>query len=111
MENDMVYVLHSKSDFYIEHQTNLVLVSPNRVFLPLRPQSEHKIRLINHTGKTIVIDTNSNKDLLYSQLYARYGKQSINLEDKRMIECVYIKLPASVNPANVKVGYWHISLS
>lgn len=106
MEDNMVYVLQSKSDFYIEKQSKLILVSPDRVFLPLRPQSEHKITLFNQSGKTIVIDTNSNKDLFYSQLYARNGKQSINLEDKRMIEFVYIKLPT-----NMKVGYWYLTLS
>ena len=106
MDDDIFYVLHSKSEFYIENQTNLVMVSPDRVYLPLRPAIHHSITIFNHTGKTIVIDTNSNKDLLYSQLYARNGKQTMNLEDKRMIKFVYIKLPA-----NVKVGYWHISLS
>jgi hypothetical protein len=106
MDDDIVYVLHSKSEFYIENQTNLVMVSPEKVYLPVRPASHRAITIFNHTGKTIVIDTNSNKDLLYSQLYARNGKQTMNLEDKRMIKFVYIKLPT-----NVKVGYWHISLS
>ena len=107
MEDDIVYVLESKSDFYIEKQTNLVMVSPNRAFLPLRPATQHHaITIFNHTGKTMVIDTNSNKDLLYSQLYARNGKQTMNLENNRMIKCVYIRIPT-----NVKVGYWHISLA
>lgn len=105
-DTEIVYVLQSKSDYYIENQITLVMVSPNRVFLPLRPASHHAITIFNHTGKTIVIDTNSNKDLLYSQLYARNGKQMMNLENNRMIKFVYIKLPT-----NVKVGYWHATLS
>jgi nicotinamide riboside kinase len=80
-------------------------MKPEKVNLPLRPLNQHKITLFNHTGKTIIIDTNSTTDLMYSQIYAPRGEKTLFLEDKRMIKFIYLTLPN-----NTKFGHWYIMI-
>ena len=89
----------------IQNYTNIVIMKSEKVNLPLRPLNQHKITLFNHSGKTILIDTNSTTDLMYSQMFAPMGSKTIFLEDKRMIKFIYLTLPT-----NTKFGYWHITI-
>jgi hypothetical protein len=89
----------------IQNYTNIVIMKSEKVNLPLRPLNQHKITLFNHSGKTILIDTNSTSDLMHSQMYAPRGEKTLFLEDKRMIKFIYLTLPN-----NTKFGFWHISI-
>ena len=96
---------NTKNIVSIRNETNVVIMKPEKVNLPLRPLNQHKITLFNHTGKTILIDTNSSNDLMFSQMFAPMGAKTICLEDKRMIKFIYLTLPT-----NTKFGYWHITI-
>lgn len=107
-KNDLVYLMNTKEKVYLQHdQTKVVVISPKEIVLPSRPENQTQITLFNHSGNTILIDTNSVKDLIHSQFYAPQGSQSIYLEANRMLTLKYITVSESIK----KPAYWHIILS
>jgi hypothetical protein len=87
----------------IQNYTNIVIMKSEKVNLPLRPLNQHKITLFNHSGKTILIDTNSTTDLMYSQMYAPRGEKAIFLEDKFLAFTFYI-FPLKIHDKYCKIA-------
>ena len=99
----MVY-FNTKKNVYLQKEKKVVILTPENVFLPTKPDNLFEILLFNHSDKSIFIDTNSTIDLMYSQFFAPQGKERIVLEKKRMLKLLYVKVDR-------KVGIWHILLN
>ena len=88
---------------FIHNENSALILSPTLVYLPQHPVDQREIHIFNHTGKLITINCNSKSDLMFSSFAAPNGSETITLEDKRMLICLYVLLDNKK-----KTGIWHV---
>jgi hypothetical protein len=77
-------------------------IEGQRVLLPQKPSNQRKIVIFNESGKTLKVDTNSTTDLIYSHMYCPHGEKIIKVENRMVLNYIYVKNPKS------EIGKWYI---
>ena len=103
--NGNTIFLNEPVSAFIHAHNNIIVLKPKNVFLPKKPTNLRTINIFNHTGKLINVNSNSSKDFIFNSFLAPSGSPSVNIEDKRMITCVYIMNPTTLH------GCWYMTIS
>ena len=88
---------------FIHNEENIIVITPTLLYLPQKPVDQRQIHIFNNSGKLISINSNSKSDLMFSSFAAPNGSETITLEDKRMLICLYVLLDNKK-----KTGIWHV---
>jgi len=100
---NIVYLKNHGVEF-INANKDIIIISPSIIKLPKKQLNNTKMTLYNESGHNVMIDVNSNTDLIYSQTYAPNGSKEIIIEPNRKFELVYI------NHMYSKAGKWYLSI-